>query len=94
MLAEYRTQTTQAEKLGLLEGKSLSLYLLLDLRTWPDGEGLLLTVSEVKYLEADLFNILGDCYGSEYRDSYFQELGDIPETVALQREPNSDITEC
>lgn len=84
--SEYKTLSTRIERLTLLEGRYLSLYLLLDLRTWPGNSGPPLLASEIQYHEADLFNTLSDYYGSDYRDGYFSELGEIPAQLSLQRD--------
>ena len=83
---DHKTQSTRIERLTLLEGRYLSLYLLLDLRTWPGNSGPPLLASEIQYQEANLFNTLSDYYGSHFRDNYFDELRNIPEQLSLQRD--------
>jgi hypothetical protein len=84
--SDYNGQSARIERLTLLEGRYISLYSLLDLRTWPGNSGQPLLISEIQHQEADLFNTLSDYYGSDYRDNYFGELGDIPAQPSSQRD--------
>lgn len=84
-ISDYQALSVRIERLTLLEGRYISLYSLLDLRSHPGNSGSPLLAYEIEYHEANLFNTLSDYYGQEFRDGYFKELGDIPEELALQR---------
>jgi hypothetical protein len=83
---EYAESASRIEMWKLFQGRFDALYLLLDNRRWPGSKGAPLSREEIQWHEADFSNKLLDWFGDDYRTSYFQQLGDIPENVLEQSE--------